>query len=371
MSCEKPTRKFINVNNHSTVRPGVIEGFFGRSWSWQNRKDYAEFLASSGYGYYIYAPKSDAHLRKHWRTPWPKATLAELHKLRDHYRQQQVAFGLGLSPYEIYLDSSADKYAQLRKKIDETNRLQPDILCLLFDDMRGDFPQLAQAQRNLIHFTAEHSNARQIIFCPTYYSFDPVLEKVFGNRPTDYWEALGRDIDPHIDIFWTGPKVCSEEYTRTHLQDVNSLLRRKVFLWDNYPVNDGAVKSKLLQLRAFGHTHSQLAELVSGHAVNPMNQPWLSRLPLLTLPRAYRENQNYNPDQAFIDSCYQLCEAPLARCLIEDIGLLQNNGLDKLDPEQRKTLRGKYAVFDNNPYAREIIDWLNDEYQFDPSCLTE
>lgn len=359
------------MNKYSTVQPGVIEGFFGRSWSWQDRNDYAEFLSSNGYGYYIYAPKSDTHLRKHWRNPWPQATFAELHKLRDYYRQQKVAFGIGLSPYEIYLDSSTDKYIQLRQKISEINQLQPDILCLLFDDMRGDFPQLAQAQRDLIHFTTEHSNARQIIFCPTYYSFDPVLEKVFGTRPADYWEILGRSIDPHVNIFWTGPKVCSEEYTAAHLKEVNDLLGRKVFLWDNYPVNDGAIKSKLLQLRAFGRSHSQLSKLVSGHAVNPMNQPWLSRLPLATLPCAYREQQNYNPEQAFIDSCHQLCEPPLAQHLIDDIELLQNAGLDKLDSEQRKLLCEKYAAFDNNPYAREIIDWLNDEYQFDPSCLTE
>jgi len=359
------------MNNYSSVRPGIIEGFFGRSWSWQDRKEYAEFLASNGYSYYIYAPKSDACLRKHWRSPWPQATFAELHKLRDHYRQQQVAFGVGLSPYEIHLDSSTDKYAQLLQKIGEINQLQPDILCLLFDDMRGDFPQLAQVQRDLIHFTAQHSSAQQIIFCPTYYSFDPVLEKVFGTRPADYWETLGRDIDPHIDIFWTGPKVCSEEYTAAHLKHANDLLGRKVFLWDNYPVNDGAIKSKLLQLRAFGRSHAQLTELVSGHAVNPMNQAWLSRLSLTTLPRAYQEQQHYNPEQAFIDSCHQLCDAPLAQYLIEDIELLQNEGLDKLDAEQREILRKKYAAFDNNPYAREIIDWLNDEYQFDPSCLTE
>jgi hyaluronoglucosaminidase len=36
---------------------GVIEGFFGRPWTWQARADYATFLGQNDYQYYIYAPK--------------------------------------------------------------------------------------------------------------------------------------------------------------------------------------------------------------------------------------------------------------------------------------------------------------------------
>ena len=28
---------------------GIIEGFFGRPWPWEDRHDYADFLASCGY----------------------------------------------------------------------------------------------------------------------------------------------------------------------------------------------------------------------------------------------------------------------------------------------------------------------------------
>ena len=46
--------------------------------------------------------------------------------------------------------------------------------------MRGDIPNLANLQIDYMHQVAELSTAKRIIFCPTYYSFDPVLEKVFG-----------------------------------------------------------------------------------------------------------------------------------------------------------------------------------------------
>lgn len=359
------------MNTSPAPQLGVIEGFFGRSWSWQARNDYVAFLANNGYHYYIYAPKSDAWLRKNWQQRWPQQHFTALQQLRNNYRSQQMNFGIGLSPHEIYLDNSRDNRALLLNKIDELNQLQPDILCLLFDDMRGDLPNLAEIQTELMHRVAARSNATQIIFCPTYYSFDPVLEKVFGARPQGYWEYLGKNIDPAINIFWTGPKVCSETYPITHLQEVAQLLQRKPFLWDNYPVNDGAVKSNFLQLRAFNSSYSQLHDLTAGHAVNPMNQSWLSRIPLSSLPRAYREPSTYEPLQAFIGACMQLCEPQLAQTLIEDMPLFQDQGLHQLTIQMRNTLQHKYQQFLPNPYALEVIDWLNDGYKFDPACLTE
>src|SRR5690606_16375993 len=151
-----------------------------------------------------------------------------------------------------YRQTGPESRAALTRKIKSLNQLQPDILCLLFDDMRGDLPDLAQQQIDLVRLATDTTSASRIIFCPTYYRSDPVLETVFGTRPLNYWEALGRDLDPEVDIFWTGPRVCSETYPLEHLPTVHQLLTRRPFLWDNYPVNDSASLSALLRLRAFG-----------------------------------------------------------------------------------------------------------------------
>ena len=50
----------------------------------------------------------------------------------------------------------------------------------------------------------------------------------------------GRLLDPAIGMFWTGPETCAREYTPGHLARVAEQMGRKPFLWDNYPVNDGA-----------------------------------------------------------------------------------------------------------------------------------
>lgn len=359
------------MDKNSPAQPGIIEGFFGRSWTWEARQEYAGFLASTGYGYYIYAPKDDAFLRRRWQDNWPDTTFLQLQQLRHTYHQHHVDFGVGLSPYELYLEPRNQRNSSLIKKVIQLNALQPDILCLLFDDMRGDLPGLAEIQCELVQCAAEHSTAKHIIFCPTYYSFDPVLEKVFGARPEHYWMTVGQNLDPRINIFWTGPKVCSTTYPTEHLRTVTDLLQRKPFLWDNYPVNDGAIKSRILQLRAFSQHHSQLSTEVAGHAVNPMNQAWLSRIPLTTLPQAYRDGAAYNPEQAFVDACHHLCGPDLAQHIIADVELLQDQGLDQFSLTEKPELIKKYAAFSNNPYAAEIVDWLNGGYQFDPACLTE
>lgn len=361
----------MQINKNSVPFLGVIEGFFGRSWSWEDRKNYAQFLALNKYNFYIYAPKSDKNLRMDWQQDWSAKTKEELINLRQFYRSANVDFGIGLSPHEIYLSDSRDQRAQLNQRIEQINQLAPDILCILFDDMRGDIPQLAQIQTDIAHQAAAISNAKKIIFCPTYYSFDPVLEKVFGTMPENYWQTFAQQLDKSIDIFWTGEKVCSAHYSAEHLTQVTELIGRKPFLWDNYPVNDGAVKSNLLQLRAFDQSHSQLADKVAGHAANPMNQPWLSQIPLASLPLAYREQTHYSASSAFTQICNNLCGAELAEQLQRDIYQLQDLGLKKLTQEERQNLRATYRQFHNNPYAQEILAWLNDEYQFDPACLTE
>jgi hyaluronoglucosaminidase len=351
---------------------GVIEGFFGRPWSWSARESYAGFLAEHDYGFYIYAPKSDAILRRHWQSDWRPQEWDKLLRLRNVYRQAQVDFGVGLSPYELYRYPSAESRAALKRKIESLNRLEPDILCLLFDDMRGDLPDLAQRQVELVQTAADSTTATGIVFCPTYYSFDPILEKVFGARPSGYWETLRRGLDAAVNIFWTGPKVCSDYYPEEHLKEVQVLLGRRPFLWDNYPVNDSAKLCQQLRLQAFSTGHTHLDEHLAGHAVNPMNQPYLSQIPLSTLPQAYHAGKDYQVESAFVQACHQLCGPALAQRLIEDRPLLQDTGLDNLSASQRLHLTSRYQSFAKHSYfARELLDWLDGHYAFDPACLTQ
>ncbi len=360
------------MNNHTRPTIGVIEGFFGRSWSMSEREQIAPFLQQSGYDFYIYAPKSDPFLRRTWQQHWPATQLQRLHDLRNHYRQHQLRFGIGLSPLDICINYTVASEQAFINKVRTLNTLTPDVLCLLFDDMRGDLPDLAATQTRLCHLAAEHTTAQQIILCPTYYSDDPLLEHVFGAKPQNYWQTLGQQLDPSVALFWTGPKVCSETFPTEHLIQVTEKLNRKPFLWDNYPVNDGAQKSQHLHLRPFGTDRASLAPFIAGHAVNPMNQALLSRLALASLPLAYTQGANYNPEQLLPILLNAQCPEPLAQALLLDLPLLQETGLTAMSATDKQHLTNRYRAFaQSSQVACEVTDWLTDQYAFDPACLTD
>src|SRR5262249_10077294 len=152
---------------------------------------------------------------------------------------------------------------------------------------------LAEKQVAVVHWIAERARCESVTVCPTYYSDDQVLDRVFGERPRNYLEEFGVRLDPSIDVFWTGEEVCAREFTKGHLERVANLIGRKPLLWDNYPVNDGRRMSQFLHLRAFTGRPAEIADVVAGHAVNPALQPVLTRIPMLTLAESYARGIAY------------------------------------------------------------------------------
>jgi hyaluronoglucosaminidase len=350
---------------------GVIEGFFGQSWSWDERTAYASFLRTYGYSFYIYAPKDELFLRKRWSEPFPVERLTALSALLSTLRDAGIQRGVGLSPYEAYRDYDSGARASLREKVKALNTLSLDILCVLFDDMRGDVPALAETQIRILGDIREISNAPRIIFCPTYYSYDPIIERCFGPMPPHYLEDLGRGLDQSIDLFWTGEKVMSSAYPAEHLKEVAERMRRKPFLWDNYPVNDSKRASPFLFLKAFENRGAHLADLVSGHAINPMKQPWLSQIPLASLRRNYEQTGRYDRDEMTLLCAKEVCGDEVGTLIAHDLALFHDVGLDALNDEQKRYLRARYEGHKEDPFCREILRWLDNGYQFDPACLTD
>lgn len=350
---------------------GIIEGFFGSSWTWSERAGYAPFLAAHGYSFYVYAPKEDPYFRKRWREQIPEERFQSLKALSDSYRGQGLHFGVGLSPYEAYQDYDASSRRALRDKIRTLNGLSLDILCVLFDDMKGDVPNLADTQMRILGDIREVAEAPRIIFCPTYYSYDPIIQRCFGSMPERYLEELGAGLDASVDLFWTGEKVMSSEYSAAHLVEVAERLQRKPFLWDNYPVNDSKRASPFIFIRGFENRGPHLRGLLSGHAVNPMKQPWLSRIPVATLPLNYSQAPGYDRDSAARLCALQVCGERVGRMLWDDVTLLHDSGLNALSDEQKVYLRDRYRQQPDDPFCQEVLRWLEGAYEFDPACLTD
>ena len=339
---------------------GLIEGFFGRPWSWSDRREAVGFLGQCGYGFYLYAPKADAFLRRRWQEPHPAEDLTELRGLADACRAAGMRFGVGLSPFELHLHTGHGWQKKLAGKLTELDSIGLDDLAILFDDMRGDVPDLAERQAAIVHFAAERTRAKRILCCPSYYSDDPILDAAFGPRPPLYLEHLGRLLDPAIGIMWTGEEVVSREFSAGHLDRIADAIRRKPFLWDNYPVNDGSRMSQHLHLRAFSGRPAAIATHVAAHGINLASQPLLSRIPALTLVESYEVGQAYEYGAAFARAARTVLGEELAECVTSDLLALQDRGRHRLG-ERLAILRGRYAAFEH-PAAREIVAWLDGEW---------
>jgi hyaluronoglucosaminidase len=346
-----------------TVELGIIEGYYGTPWSWDARARVIATLKPHGYAFYIYAPKADAFLRKRWRESHPAESAAALRALSQRCRAMGVRFGVGLSPFELYRDFNGEAQADLARKLAEFDAWGVDDLAILFDDMRGDLPNLAETQADIVHWVKARSGATRLILCPSYYTDDPVLDRFFGKRPENYLEDLGRQLDKTIEVFWTGEEVCSREYSPGHLARVTAQLGRKPFLWDNYPVNDGARMSRFLHLRAFTGRPASIGAHLSAHAVNPALQPMLSCIPAISLAESYRLGDAYAYGAAFTRAATAVAGAELAETIRRDILFLNDVGRDRLGATTVDRLRQRYAAIDHDA-AREIVAFLDGAYEF-------
>ena len=340
---------------------GVIEGFYGVTWSQHERLTLIDFLADNGFSSYCYAPKSDVNLRSQWHQNWAHDQFEALLQVADYARDKRVEFSVGLTPLDLHKDwGNPQQRKKLLSRLQQIKALKPASVSLLFDDMWGDVPGLAALQVDITHFVADVLNI-PLTICPSYYTFDPVLEQLFGTRPSRYWQDLGSGLDSSIQCYWTGDRVISEEYHAQGLQDIAEYLQRKPVIWDNSRVNDGRKTSPFLPVKAMPDI-SAIAQYSAGFVVNPMNAAALARLVMQTLVQEGSAGRRLEP--ALQSQC-----PDFAVQLQQILPSLSDTGLSALNPQQRAELTS-FCRSNPHPVTADIENWLVGKFIFDPACLT-
>lgn len=347
---------------------GVIEGFYGKEYRSEDRFELIDFIANNNLSFYIYAPKNCKHLRNKDLIYMNGNEKIYLKAIADKVHEKNLDFGIGLSPLNLTQNYDALKDKFLRNVENYIKELNLDILGLLFDDMFKDSEHIGLMQNKIIKdvFNICKKYQVRLITCPSYYSYDKILDKLFGVRPKTYFEEFCQDLDNEIDIFWTGENILSKDITKEHLKAVFKILNRKVFLWDNYPVNDGRIISNYLFLNPF-YGRRNISEYVSGHAINPMNEPHLSYLPIATLPLIYNNKSDIEITTRWQEEAkaqFKNAYAPL----MKKLDLLTTKGLNNLTCEDKKELLDIIKL-DKSKALNEIKEFLEDYYHFDPNIL--
>jgi hyaluronoglucosaminidase len=210
----------------------------------------------------------------------------------------------------------------------------------------------------------------RLIFCPSAYTTED------AEKHLDYIRTIGDGIDPEVMIFWTGPRVCSPSITGKDARHIATLIKRKPFVWDNYPVNDMFPWRPLLA--PMKNRSADLPAECAGYLANPMKQWHASKIPLGTVARYTSNPQSYDPQRAMrevIDE-YPADQRPAIEALLKIYGttflgeanyparlnrldeckkvqqlLSQNHELDPLWQDIKPTLDGDIAKLQLSPPA--------------------
>lgn len=287
---------------------GIIEGFYGPPWSREERLELFDWMSAGGLNTYLYAPKDDLKQRVLWREPYSAAEAVELKDLISACQGLGISFVYAISPgLDIRYSSEADRQA-LEKRFEEMLGLGCEGFALLFDDIpeRLDAADLerwgslgaAQANTGNSMFTwlRKRKPAARFLLCPTAYC-GRMADAGLGG--VDYLESLGRELNPEIKIFWTGPEIISQEISVEHIAGVSRLLGRKPLIWDNLHAND--YDGRRFFCGPYAGRSAELREGISGILLNPNTEFPLNYVPIQTFGRFWKR-ESYEARAAYLEA---------------------------------------------------------------------
>ena len=296
---------------------GVLEGFYGRPWTWDERVEVARKCAAEGMTHYVYAPKDDPKQRADWRVPY---TDAELEQFRRVAAEGGLTLGCAVSPgLSIDYGSPADR-ALLMAKITSMVEAGAGLIGLQFDDIPHR-PGLGKEHGDITAWVYDQlGGSASLVMCPTEY---------VGVEPSPYLSALADLVPEDVPIQWTGVLVVNETITVADAEARAAAVGgRKPSLWDNFPVNDGLMADQLFIGPMRGRPRA-LVDACDGYMANALVQPHAGLLPMTSIAAWMRGDDpvtawEHEADRlgwrVFAEACDGERPQQLVRALVDEDG---------------------------------------------------
>ena len=264
---------------------GVIEGFYGPSWSFAERARMIDAMSRLGLGTYLYAPKFDPLDLTEWREPYDATMIRRFASLASIARERGVRFLFGVSPFVDFQPGVEADYAALVAKLRTLLDAGASGVAVLADDIGGGAARI-DAALGALHASVLTRLASElsalypgvaIWFVPTVYD-DAILASTPGGAA--YLTAL-RALPADVRVLWTGQDVGNTTLAPGDLTDVRALIEREPVIWDNEWANDpNDTAGDHLLLGTYEGRDASLRAATYGIAANPLVQGSLSRLPI-------------------------------------------------------------------------------------------
>ncbi len=285
---------------------GVVEGFYGPPWTHPERTSFLRFAAGVGFNHYVYAPKDDPYHRERWRDPYPPELIAEIAELAHDAAEHSVRFVYAIAPALSMRFSDDDEHHALHRKAEQLWDAGVRHFALLFDDVPmtlqhaedvalfGTDDRATGAAHGVAcrrfeeEFLAPRGYAHPLGVCPTDYA---------GTARSAYRDGLAETLPHDALVMWTGADIVVGEVTRADIDAAAESYRRRLLLWDNFPVNDFD-RSRLFLGPLVGRTTDLEGSALVGILSNPMVEAMPSRFSLATVADWAWNPGDYDPPDA-------------------------------------------------------------------------
>lgn len=279
---------------------GTVEGFYGTPWSHQARLSQIAFYGRNKMNVYIYGPKDDPFHRDHWRDPYPTLEAKRILELNEQSQLHGVRFYWAIHPGVDIKWTTEDRDA-LVKKFEQMYDLGIRSFAVFFDDIWGEGAK-ADKQAELLnyidnHFVRSKHDVSPLLLCPTEYN------RAWANDKTGYLNTLGNRLNKNIQIMWTGNSVvhCIDKES---MEWINSRIKRKAYIWWNFPVSD-FVRDHILLGPAYGNDLN-IANDMSGFVSNPMEHAEASKIALYGIADYTWNMKAYDPQRDWVKAIKDL-----------------------------------------------------------------
>jgi hyaluronoglucosaminidase len=273
---------------------GVVEGFYGAPWSQEARIRQLDFYGRNKMNVYIYGPKDDPyHRTPNWRKPYPAREGEELKVLVNRAKENNVIFYWAIHPGQDIRWNEEDR-SLLLQKFESMYQLGVRGFAVFFDDISGEGTK-ADKQAELLNYIDDHfvkvkRDVAPLILCPTEYN------KSWTDVEGGYLTTLGDKLNEGIKVMWTGDMVVAT-IDKSTLDFVNPLLKRKAYIWWNFPVSD-YVQDHLLLGPVYGNG-LDIKDDMSAFVSNPMEHAEASKISLYSVADYTWNMENYDSETSW------------------------------------------------------------------------
>ena len=301
----------------SIKKRGIIEGYYGPPWTFEERMEIMDFMLKKRLNVYIYGPKSDPWHREKWSDLYPGEWIKSFQALNEKARINHIDTYYTISPGYIkegeyafdYTDE--DDFLRLFKKMDQMQEagfthfglLMDDIDFELDDKNKAKFkrPGIAHAYicNRLFDYLKEKDETIDVVMCPTEYH-------QIGK--TTYRTDLNDHLRDDIAVFFTGDNVCAETIPEDDLIKTKQAFGKPLYIWDNFPVSDftHGLREFLAPIK---NRSIKMGEHVEAYVINPSVHCHISKVGMWTMADYAWDTAGYDAEVSFEHALRQFGDA--------------------------------------------------------------